>query len=298
MNAVRLQRNDDYVAMNMGGPTSVSLVLHLIVFILATVGLPYIANRPDTMDIAITVELVDLAEVSQTNVEDEPDESEVDDVPLKRKPVYNSAESPPELVDPTEPEIEETPDIPEPPKEEEPEKPDVTEIKEPPKPKNKPRKEPPKPEVQEKEKPEEHEKDFTSLLKSLTPDEPEDSSKAQTNAGQGATSQIADFSKTMTRSELDDLNRGVQPCWNINAGGKNAEDLIVDLKVFVNPDLRVRDVQILDQVRYSTDSHFRASAEAARRALLNPKCSKLRLPPEKYDHWKVFIYTFDPSQML
>ncbi len=294
MNAVKVHKQQEFISSSMSKPAAYSFVLHLFVFVLATVGIPYIADRPVPMDLPITVELVDLDEISQTNVNEEPQESEIPDVPVKRKPLYNKSEDMPDLLSPKEPDVEDSPDIPEPPKENE--KPEVTKIEAPPKPKNKPR----KPEAKTEERPKEDEKDFTSLLKSLTPDEAEDGkeNQLQTKNLAGQTSQIADFSKQMTRSELDDLNRGVQPCWNVNAGGKNAEELIVDLRVYVNPDLRVRDVQIIDQIRYGTDTHFRAAAEAARRALLNPRCSVLRLPPEKYEYWKVFIYTFDPSQML
>ena len=40
------------------------------------------------------------------------------------------------------------------------------------------------------------------------------------------------------------------------------------------------------------------AAEAARRALLNPNCNKLRLPEDKYEQWKTFIIQFDPKDML
>ncbi len=297
MNATIDNRQNEFISGNMGKPALISIVFHVVVFALATMGLPYLVEEPEPMEMAITVELVDLAEISQTNLLDDPQENEIDEAPAERKPVYNNTESVPDLLSPREPEVE---DIPEPPKEKP--KIDPTLIKKPPKPKNKPRKPKPVPPKQIEEKPkEEDQKDFTSLLKSLTPDEPDQEpapKPVEAQSNQGQTSQVADFSKQMTRSELDDLNRGVQPCWNVNAGGKNAESLLVSLRVFVNPDLRVREVQILDQLRYNADTHFRAAAEAARRALLNPRCSTLRLPSEKYEQWKVFKYTFDPSQML
>ncbi|MGH1378302.1 MAG: hypothetical protein ACRBB3_05725 [Alphaproteobacteria bacterium] len=290
-------RGNDLVSTNMGAPALMSVAFHICVFALATVGLPFFVKETEPMEMAITVELVDLAEVSQTNNIDQPQKSEVEEKPVETKPVYNNTDTVPDLLSPQEPEVEE---VPEPPKEKP--KPDPTLIKTPPKPKNKPRKpKPPAPKKVEKQKEEPDKKDFTSLLKSLTPDNQDTQPTPQPveeNSNQGKTSQVADFSKQMTRSELDDLNRGVQPCWNVNAGGKNAEKLRVSLRVFVNPDLQVREVQIIDQVSYSTDTHFRAAAEAARRALLNPRCSRLRLPPEKYEQWKVFKYTFDPSKML
>lgn len=281
---------------HMKWPAIWSAVLHIVMFGLATFGIPYIASKPEPIEMAITVELVDIGDVPQTLPDDA---SEEPPVPTQRKPVYSDSDSVPDLISPRKPDVK-VEDIPEPPKPEEP-KPDVTKIKEPPKPVNKPRKpkppEPAKMETQEQAS-SEPEKSFTSLLKSLTPDEVEPSPNIQADDQQSSNQQQGQVSAVMTMGELDALNRGVQPCWNVNAGGRNAEDLIVTLRVFVNPDLRVRNVQIEDQIRYSTDTHFRAAAEAARRALLNPNCSQLNLPPEKYEQWKEFRYVFDPSQML
>ncbi|PCI56785.1 MAG: hypothetical protein COB36_00460 [Alphaproteobacteria bacterium] len=297
MNAAVDNRQNEFISGNMGKPALISIVFHVVVFALATMGLPYLVEEPEPMEMAITVELVDLSDISQTNLLDDPQENKEDEAPTERKPIYNNTDSVPDLLSPREPDVE---DIPEPPKEKP--KLDPTLIKKPPKPKNKPRKPKPAPPKQVEEQPkQDDQRDFTSLLKSLTPDEPDlkpAPRPVEAQSNQGQTSQVADFLKQMTRSELDDLNRGVQPCWSVNAGGKNAESLLVSLRVFVNPDLRVREVQIIDQLRYNADTHFRAAAEAAQRALLNPRCSTLRLPPEKYEQWKVFKYTFDPSQML
>ncbi len=286
-------------------PFMISLGLHIVLFVLATVGIPFLQKEitpPDEM--IMTVELVDIAEIAQTDVLDEPqkDEPREDEPePPKPKPVYNNnPDQVPDLATPEEPEIDDS--VPEPPKDKP--KPDPQEIKNPPKPKSKPkppkRPKPPKPEPK-KEEPKVEERNITSLMNDLlandeAPQETPTPTKQVSNGGQ--TSQIADFGKQLTRSEMDDLNYGVSKCWNVNAGGKYAETLIVSLRVFVNPDMRVRDVQIIDSVRYSTDSHFQAAADAARWALLNPECNKLRLPAEKYEYWKVFKYHFDPSDML
>lgn len=294
------RHNKDIYSGHMRKPAIISAALHIFVFILATVGLPRLAKPPEVQEIAITVELADLAELNQTNVLEKPQQSELQEPVPPAKPVYNSSESVPDLLSPREPEPE-TADVPMPPDEKT--KADPTVIKDPPKPKNKPK---PKPKAQpQMDKPKEEEKkedkqDFTSLLKSLTPEQPDDQAEAQQNieTGAGQTSQVADYSKDLTRNEMADLNAGVAPCWNVNAGGKFAEELKVTLRVFINQQMRVTDVQILDQLRYSTDSHFRAAADTARRALLNPQCSTLRIPPEKYEDWKVFKYHFDPSQML
>ncbi len=293
--AVREHGKGEFYSNNMGRAAFISALFHIIVFILATVGLPYFATKPEPVEMAIAVDFVDIDDISQTNNEEPPPPP---------KPIYNNTDSMPDLLSPKEPELapEIEGDVPPPPPKEldkPEEKPDISKLEKPPKPKNKPRR--PEPPVKKAPKKEEKpaQNDFNSILKSLTPDEPEEKPRPSKDASQEINpSQVADFSKSLTRSEKDNLNRGVQPCWNVNAGGRDAENLIVALRVFVNPDMRVREVQILDKLRYNTDTHFRASAEAARRALLNPRCSSLNLPMEKYEQWKVFKYNFDPSNML
>ena len=74
--------------------------------------------------------------------------------------------------------------------------------------------------------------------------------------------------------------------------------LIVDLRLEVNPDGTVRTVDVADSSRMNSDPYYRAAAESAVRAVLNPRCRKLKLPPEKYDEWKILIIGFDPREML
>ena len=298
-------RHDDAPAM--GAPVALSFLFHIGVIIAITFMVPFVVREPIDMEQPMTVDIATLADLNQTDTpapmqdaKEKPPEEE--QPPPAPKPVYNNQESAPDLLTPQPPDIAE--EIPEPPEEKiEPEKIEAPKPP-PPKPKTKPNRPKPKPPVPDKPKEEtkKPEKDINSLLKSLTPDEPEETPPTPeqpiNSKSTPRPSQIADFAKELTRTEQDDLNNGVSPCWNVNAGGKYAEDLIVSLQVSINPDMSVRDVRILDQARYSTDSHFRAAADAARRALQNPRCSKLRLPPEKYDHWKTFIYHFDPSHML
>lgn len=315
----------------MKKPLMYSTGLHIAVVIIATLGLPFlITPKTEPEEMAITVELAELGPISQTSIVGKPHESKKEEnepaKPEEKKPVYKKDEPKPEpkpepekvetppddLLTPEKPEVEE---VPEPPKEAPPEPEKPIEDKPPPKPKNKPKlpkpeklKEEKKPEEKPKEEPkpkeeepEKQEEEFSSLLKSLEPvkeaEKPVEAAPEE-NPTDGQTAQLSQEGKTLTRSEEDNLNSGVQPCWNLNAGGKYAEDLIVSLLVSINPDMSVRDVQIIDQGRYGSDSHFRAAAEAARRALLNPNCRNLKLPPEKYESWKVFKYNFDPSMML
>ena len=98
--------------------------------------------------------------------------------------------------------------------------------------------------------------------------------------------------------ELDAIRDQIADCWNIPAGAKGAEDLIVDIFVRMNPDGTVRAAEVTDKSRMRVDPFFRTAAESAIRALRNPRCSPLRLPLDKYDLWKTFTIGFNPRDML
>ena len=95
---------------------------------------------------------------------------------------------------------------------------------------------------------------------------------------------------------IDLVKRQIQECWSLPAGAKEAENLVVDIQVALDPDGTVRQVRIVDAARMEQDSFFRAAAESARRAVL--KCSPLKLPPETYQQWKTMTLTFDPKEMF
>lgn len=105
------------------------------------------------------------------------------------------------------------------------------------------------------------------------------------------------LSDRLTISAEDALRRQIQQCWNIPAGARNAEELVVTVVIDVKPDRTVQSAQVADQARMS-DPFFRAAAESALRALRNPKCSPLELPEDGYEQWKRIEFTFDPRDML
>ncbi len=103
--------------------------------------------------------------------------------------------------------------------------------------------------------------------------------------------------RPLSVSELDAIRQQISGCWLVPAGAKNAEELVVEIRVRMRPDRTVSNTEILDQSRMS-EPHFRAAAEAAIRALRNPRCSPLNLPVDKYETWKSFVITFNPRDML
>ena len=72
----------------------------------------------------------------------------------------------------------------------------------------------------------------------------------------------------------------------------------VKVRVWVNPDRTVSNARILDTNRMQNDPYFRTVAESALRAVLNPACHTLKLPSDKYEVWKKFIFKFELDWML
>ncbi len=80
-------------------------------------------------------------------------------------------------------------------------------------------------------------------------------------------------------------------------GARDAQDLVIEVAVQVNRDRTVRSATLVNPSKAS-DPFWRTAAESAIRAVLNPRCSPLKLPPEKYDVWNSIIFTFNPQEML
>lgn len=108
----------------------------------------------------------------------------------------------------------------------------------------------------------------------------------------------APLSANLTASELSALSAQLARCWNLPAAAKDAQNLVVDLDVTINPDRTVSAVEIEDRGRMANDPAFRAAALSAARALRMPQCTPLMLPPDKYQEWQSMTIHFDPKEML
>ncbi|MBK8907378.1 MAG: cell envelope integrity protein TolA [Rhodospirillales bacterium] len=98
-------------------------------------------------------------------------------------------------------------------------------------------------------------------------------------------------------SDIDGVRRQIERCWNVPAGARDAEGLVVRIRVEMNPDGTPRTASIVDDGGRS-DGSYRTAAESALRAVLNPRCHPFRLPPEKYGQWKSMTLVFNPKEMF
>lgn len=284
----------------MKRPLITSLVFHFVIFLIAVFGLPHMARDIEISE-PVSVELVPISELTTTNkkpVKAPPKEEKKDEPP---PPKQEELKKPPTVKESTpEEEVEE--------KEPEPKKVEEAEAvipKEEKKPKEEKPKEPPKKKKPEKKPPEKKDEkaaeDFDALLKNLAEEKPQaqtEESTTEENTSPEPAPNVSRFSDQLSMSEKDALRQQLAACWNIMAGAMDSQDLSVEVRLFVNPDRTVREAKVLDQSRYNSDTFFRAAADSALRAVRNPMCSPLNLPPDKYDEWKEIVVNFDPREMF
>lgn len=274
-------------------PLIVSTSLHVAAMFALYFGIPVFYTPPEAPPWRpVPVDIVEIGAITNTRIKDTEEQEQAKTAP-PTKPAPAPEAKPPEPPKPPDPKpaakAEATPDelaIPKP----------STKPKPPEKPK-------------EEAKPQQPQVDpLASVLKNVAKMKPApspvqdarpDEKKAEGTTNVGATNnQGPALSDRLTISQEDALRRQISACWNMPIGARNAQELIVEVLIEVNEDRTVRSAQVVDQVRYTTDTHFRAAAEAALRALRHPKCTPLELPPDQYEQWKTIRFNFDPRDML
>lgn len=293
----------------------ISLIFHVAVIALAMI--TFASRVPLTIEIPpnIPVEFLEISDETNVSaaVESEPEiveEEVVEEVEPPTQDVAAAEPQPAPIIEEAEPEFnpfEEAEAEPEPePVAEEPE-PELT---------------PPAPTVRPSRRPDppapRREEDFFGNMGALLDRTPRD----QQDTVVDPNAAIADETRTasaeqsrsaaglgtgLTVSEIDALKAQIEDCWNIPAGAQDAENLIIELRVFLAPDGTVQRTEILNRGRYNTDSFYRAATDSAVRAV--ERCENgtnfdgtLRrgysLPRERYEDWRSVRLTFDPSQLL
>lgn len=274
-----------------------SSAFHAVLLIICMVGLPIFRSNTEIIPEAVPIEIATVDDLSQTDKA--PARADVEKPKPEEKP-EKEPEKPRTATNKSETMQKPVLDKPKPVEKPKPPEPLADDVADPDKkaeekPKEKPKPPEKKPEVQQEQK-----DAFSSLLKNLEETKPV-AAEQKTEAPQvGETpSPVATLTDRLAVNEITArLSRQLGFCWNALAGAKYAEDQIVAIRISVNPDRTVRDAQVVDQLRYSTDTYFRAAADSALRALRHPNCTPLDLPQDKYDLWKSITFNFDPSLML
>lgn len=305
-----------------------SLALHVAILLVFFVFPLFFTSKVD-MEPPLTVEIATVSELTQA-----PRSKPQDKPPVKPqakpkpveppKPQDKPIEKPTEKPEPPKPiEKPEPPKPVEKPAEKPVEKPKEPEKKPEPKPQEKPKEKPkPKPDTdldidallkdldKTKDKPKgkpkdkpvkkpEEDLDLDSVLQDLRKDQPvpETPLKESKVTSDKPMPDVREGDQ-ITTSERDAVSRQFVPCWNLLAGAKGAQDMVIEIKVQASPDGTIADAHIVDTGRMAVDSAFSAAASSALRAVKNPKCSPLKLAPEKYNQWKNLTLRFNPKDMF
>jgi hypothetical protein len=103
--------------------------------------------------------------------------------------------------------------------------------------------------------------------------------------------------RIISPKDVDLVEGGIQPCWAFDTTLPNAWNLAVKLRVIVDESGHFTSAEVLDRTRYQADEAFRRAADAARRAVMNPRCNKIPLPPERLAPLRPsFILNFAPIE--
>jgi hypothetical protein len=304
-------------SVEMRTPAAVSALLHVFALVAAILNLDFFA-RPsiDPEPIMVEFEAIDKKAAAPTvgNPPPQPKDAKIDKEttkapppksadpppapPLPKPDLAEVKPVPPQPVDKPKPEpakpvedvIAMKPKEPEPPKIEKPPEPPkpAPEVKkvEPPKPA--PPKPAPKPTVDSMI--DDILKNKDSKTKTPTPEQQPKPVQQVTRQAPAAPQLAA----VVTASEVQGVIDKVRECWFVKGGAKN-QDMVITLIVDMDSQGLPRTAEIRDTGRYNSDPEFRAYADAARRAVLNPKCQPWPLPMEKINSWRTITFNF-PSR--
>ena len=272
-----------------------SAILHVAVALLLIFGLPVFMDKEVLDSQPMIVEMVQIAEKTNpppAKPREEPPKPLPKPVEDKPPPPPIAAPTPPPPPEPPPPQVVEQ--LPEPlPKPKPPEvKPEVK--KEPPTPQQVAKFVPPK-------KPPTKRDDFiNSILKDVAPTQraaEKTEAKPVPQKTPAPSAAPPSLDQQVTISEIDAVRRQIQECWSMPAGARDAGNLIVTIRATVGPDGRVLTARVENTSRMG-DPYFRAAAESAQRAVLNPRCQPLKLPPHKYEQWRDLRLDFNPKDMI
>ena len=102
----------------------------------------------------------------------------------------------------------------------------------------------------------------------------------------------------LTISEADALKAQIFTCWSVPIGLSYSNDLVVRVKLDLNPDGTIKKLEMLDYVKMNIpgNENYRVLAESVRRAI--QLCEPLKLPTNGYARWKELILNFDARDII
>ena len=307
-------------SLEMRTPAIVSAMVHVFVLGAAILNLDFFSKPPlmEPEPVMVEFEAIDKKAAAPTvgNPPPQPKDAPIAQETTKAPPP-KTADPPPS---PPTPKPETTEAKPQPPKPEEkpkteaakpvedavamkpkePEPPKVEEKKppEPPKPAEVKKPEPPKPPPPKPQPPKPDRVDalLDDILKNKQSNQKVQTPEQQPKPVQQITRQAPaapNLAAVVTASEIEGVRQKIRPCWNTQGGARD-QAMVITLVVDMNQNGTPVQAVVRDTGRYGSDPVFRAAADAAHRAIMNPRCQPWPLSPEKFNGWKTITFNFDP----
>ena len=278
----------------------ISSVLHATLIFITAMSLPFLAKKPLDIPPVVSVELIQIAE--KTNIPFAPKAKKTIEKVKKEEKKLVSEQAPPKKVKKTKTKTvvsvdqnekidNKTPDaIPLPEK-------TVKKIET----KKENKQNPDKLDKELKQVSEFEKKELVDLdnIAKLIDKAKEDSAKVIKKNNDITQDQEKNIENTkLTLSEEDALKAQIFGCWSIPLGLPYNEDLLVRIKLKLEPDGSVTKTEILDHARMNKPGQgfYKVLAESALRAI--KLCQPLRVPSSGYERWKELQLNFDAREML
>ena len=262
----------------------ISSLLHLFLMIITALSLPFLAKKPIDLPPIVSIELIQITD--KTSIPYAPKAKKIiEEIKKKEKEKLVSEQAPPKKVKKDKPDAIPLPDqqknIVKKPEEEKqnPEKID-DEIKQ----------------VSEFEKKELFDPNNIAALIDKSKVETAETTNKMNKITQDQQKSV-DLSG-LSLSEEDALKAQIFGCWSIPLGLPYNENLLVRIKLQLNPDGTVLQSEILDHARMNKPGQgfYKVLAESALRAV--KLCQPLRVPSTGYERWKELQLNFDAREML
>ena len=261
----------------------ISSVLHLVLIMITALSLPFLAKKPIALPPIVSIELIQITD--KTNIPFAPKAKKIIEKIKEKEKKLVSEQAPPKKVKKIKPDSVPMPDdkvkkvekIKE--DKQNPEKID-NEVKQ----------------VSEFEKKELFDPNNIAALIDKSKTETSETSKKTDKITQDQQKSIESIGLSL--SEEDALKAQIFGCWSIPLGLPYNENLLVRIKLQLNPDGTISQSEILDHARMNKPGQgfYKVLAESALRAI--KLCQPLRVPTTGYERWKELQLNFDAREML
>ena len=261
----------------------ISSGFHVLIIFLAVVSLPFVSKKPLNLPPIVSVELIQITD--QTNIPFAPKAKKIIEKVKEKEKKLVSEQAPPKKVKKIKPDAIPLPD----------EK--IEKIK-----KIKDKKQNPEKidnevkQVSEFEKKELFDPNNIAALIDKSKIESSETTNKTDKVTQDQQKNVGN--EGLSLSEEDALKAQIFGCWSIPLGLPYNENLLVRIKLQLNPDGTILQSEILDHARMNKPGQgfYKVLAESALRAI--KLCQPLRVPTTGYERWKELQLNFDAREML